>query len=150
MKRLLVLFVTLAATGCSSPVDPHGRASPYRGEVIDGVSLSIGDTIYRSPESASVTLSNESSSAVEYNACTAVRDRRVGSSWERIVPFRLCNLEGYTVGAGRRATFEESISDEWEPGEYRIVLTVVSASGEAITVSTHSFRVAGESSGEID
>lgn len=143
MTRLLTLLVAAALVGCSSPVDlPRGSESLNRGEVVSGVSMSVAETSYTIPDNVSVTLRNDSRSRVGYNTCLAVRDRWEGSSWRQIAPFRVCTLIGYDLEPGREITFEEAITDEWQPGEYRISLSVSLGSGQRATISSGTFRVA--------
>lgn len=137
----LAIVLAVVTAGCSSPVDrSRGFENLHRGEAVNGLSLSVGDTVYTAPAIASVTLSNESGRSVGYNTCGSVRDQRTGSTWQRIIPMRLCTQELYILPPGEQITFEEAISDEWVPGEYRISL-MVHPDGEPVTLSTGTFRV---------
>lgn len=137
-----MLLLVAGVAACSSPVDLPPVPGPlHRGEVVAGVSLSVAGTSFAVPSKAAVTLINQSNREVVYNACLSTHERRVGSTWKPVTPFRICTLEGYILKPGRHATFEESISEEWTPGEYRISLMVSAGSGRQVTVTTGAFTV---------
>jgi hypothetical protein len=109
-------MVASVASGCSSLVGTDGNRATATFSA-DRPAYSLGDT-------AVVILRNVSDSNLGYNLCFSARERRTPTGWIRAAPLRICTAELRGLAPGASAELREHISEEWSPGEYRVVTTV--------------------------
>ena len=126
MRALILLSaLTLLQAGCSGSTGPDLEGSPaLRAEDATGVVFRAERSEYRRGETAKIVLRNETDATIGYNLCTSSRELRSGGEWKRYAPLRVCTAAFYNLAPGAETAFEEPITEEWQPGEYRMVTMV--------------------------
>ena len=141
MRALILLSaLTLLQAGCSESTGPDLEGSPaLRAEDAAGVVFRAERGDYRRGETAKIVLRNETGETIGYNLCVSARELRSGAGWTRYEPLRICTAAFFNLAPGAETVLNEPITDEWQPGEYRMVTTVNlparNAHGELFTPS---------------
>jgi hypothetical protein len=123
--RILFSLLVLLLPGCglfTEPQEEQNRAL----DVGPGTEIVFRaeHSQYEHGDTATIILRNASNRPVGYNLCISARELRVGGTWQRFEPLRLCTAAIYSLAPRAEAILREPISAEWQPGEYRMVTTV--------------------------
>ena len=134
--RLVVLFA-FAALGCQQRAGetdtPSAAPAPLPGDTMQhpsstppmtstGVRVVLDQDTYRSRGDVQLTLINETSRELGYNACTRVVERESAGTWTAVPePDRVCTMEIRSLAANARVT-EPTDLPALAPGRYRIAL----------------------------
>lgn len=123
-RVLLSLFVLLLP-GCglsTEPQEERNRALDLRpgAEIV----FRAAQAQYEHGDTATIILRNATDQSVGYNFCISARELRIGNTWRRYEPLRVCAGVIHNLAPGAEAILREPITAEWQPGEYRMVTTV--------------------------
>lgn len=113
----LSIVLGLAATGCDLPLG-SGPDTP-----VDVVLVTDAGE-YHQGATAKVVLRNDGDVAIFYNTCHSAREVRTATGWRRMSPLRVCTAGFSELRPGAEVEFEESITSEWTPGLYRMVIPI--------------------------
>ena len=139
---LFALVALLAACGGSGSSTDHSLAGNLNGA---GVLLATERSSYQQGTTVELTIQNQESARLGYNACTRGLEVREGATWlPGPASLRLCSKEVSYVEAGAIRTDSTGLDLGLTPGEYRIVLTLArdyAPDGDAISAVSNTFTI---------
>jgi hypothetical protein len=134
VRTILAPFTVLLLCACAAVSVPVSAGGGVRLGV-EPQALAAGDTLV-------VVLSNDSSSAVFYNLCHSVLERKSGEKWEQVPSDRICTMELRTLEPGKQVRYPLQVPPSTPPGEYRYATRIEDiGSGAHEIVRTTPFRV---------
>jgi hypothetical protein len=120
-----MIAVALAMSGCAGPAGPEIEGNPaIEGRGFAAVAFIAERAQYSHGDTAHIVLRNESLRTVGYNLCTAARELYTAGSWHRYESLRICTTALYSLAPGQEVVLREPITEEWQPGTYRIVTDI--------------------------
>lgn len=139
---LFALVAALAACGGSGSSADQSLAGTLNGA---GILLTTDRSSYQQGSLVELTIQNQESARLGYNACTRELEVREGANWlPGPVSLRLCTKDLRYAEAGESRTDSTDLDLGLTPGEYRIVLTLArdyAPVGEVVTATSNSFTI---------
>jgi hypothetical protein len=139
------LFVVVAVASCGGSGSPGDQSLTGGSLTGAGVLVTTDQGSYQAGRAVRITIHNQESEWVTYNACTRELEVRVGANW---VPgpasLRLCTREVTQVDAG---AIREDVTDldlGLVPGDYRLVISFgrgYAPEGEVIRAVSNAFTI---------
>ncbi|MHB1169743.1 MAG: immunoglobulin-like domain-containing protein [Longimicrobiales bacterium] len=120
-----------------------GCATGNWGRAVDGIRLqaSVDPT---DTGSIVLTLENGSSESVSYNLCSSTIERLDGTTWTQVEENRACTMELRILEPNGTDQFTVPLPPGAQPGEYRYTTGINrNNTGDALTVSSNTFRIGG-------
>ena len=96
-----------------------------------GVTATTDEASYTAAEPVLVTLTNTTSSEVEYSSCPERWDHKVDTGYVRFEKFQQCLVGSTPLPAGESATLGYTFPDGQPAGTWRIPIPITSADGDA-------------------
>jgi len=139
---LFALTAALSACGGGSAADQSLAGGNLNGS---GVLLSTDKSSYAEGALVELSIQNQESERLAYNACASALEVREGATWvPGPVSLRLCTKEVSYVEAGQHRVDSTGLDLGLVPGEYRIVLTLArdyAPEGEVIRAVSNPFTL---------
>jgi hypothetical protein len=138
-------FIVIAVASCGGN-DPAEDQSLTGGNLSGaGVLLTTEKSSYPGGAPVKLTIQNQESERLGYNACTRELEVREGAHWVAgPASLRLCNRRVYYVDASATLADSTDLDLGLVPGEYRIIISFApdfAPEGQQIRAASNSFTI---------
>jgi hypothetical protein len=139
------MFVVIAVASCGGSESPGDQSLTGGNLTGTGVQVTTDQSSYQAGAAVGITIHNQESEWVTYNACTRELELRDGTNWVAgPASLRLCTREVTQVDAGATGQDVTDLDRGLVPGDYRLVISFgrgYAPEGEVIRAVSNAFTI---------